>query len=178
MMCFFGFYNQPIGHFTVFFNSGKVSMMGKGKISKALILVVVIVVLIVAVLKFVPLKEAVDSYSPQLLTATPQSPATTTLALRKGWLVGGSLNHFGMYFTNIVSLYIFEPDGKTFVLSRSYDFQHQQNDIMFNFTARVEGNYVFLMNATFQYAPPPPYEFQPEVTMKLHVYETGMTSIL
>ena len=159
--------------------------MSTGKTRKILLLFLVMFVLIallVAVLEVVPLKKAYEAYGPLDLIATPQGAATTTIEVKQGWQVSGTLSVGDSNFPNLVWFYIFEPDGKTLVLSKTYDLQHNlsgyQSETSFNFTANVQGNYVFLLNGTFLSVPPPPYEFQPKVTMTMFVFETGKIPIL
>lgn len=154
--------------------------MDKIKTGKNLIiLILVAVVLTLAVLKVVPLKQ-VRNYSQQSLTASLQNPATATFAVTRGCFVIGEFSRGPESLANTISWYIFEPDGKTLVMSRNIDFQHdlegRYSFTYFNFTAKVDGNYIFLVNATFLYASVP--EAQHFVTMQLIVSESGTTTIL
>ncbi len=145
--------------------------------AQILITLGILIVLLTAVLKFAPIKQANEAYDIQSLTATPEAPGEAILSVKENWLIGGILTIKQANLPKIVTLNVFEPDGKTVALNESFDYQHTSNPyLLFNFTAKVAGDYLFSLNATFE-SVPDSYVLQREITMELSAYEQGMSTI-
>ncbi len=154
--------------------------MNKVNTARNLVLLVLIAsILTVAILKVVPLREIHNSLD-QYLTADLKNSGRCTFNVQKGCFVIGSFDIGSQSLTNTTSWYIFEPDEKTLVSTMNIDLQHDLegrfSTTFFNFTANVDGNYVFLANATFLDASLP--QAQRYVTMHVIATESGVTTIL
>jgi len=130
-------------------------------------IVAIIAVSLVFVLKVIPLKTVIEDYGSQNFTIKPQKFGTTTLIAKKGWTVSGSYSS-----NNIVSFYIYAPDGKTTIFSKA-----GASSGTFSFIADVDGSYEVSM-----FNPASAGFFGlgagPTITVTLQAKQTGTTTIL